>query len=448
MILKIKNLGPLKKGEVNISKNILFFVGFNNSGKTYLTQLIWGIYNEAFYREFIQGINVNKISRVRNINNFKIEEKNIEILLNEYKIYIKDNIHRIFKSEKKYFSKFEIDFAMTDDAKKLIANGIDVKFTNTLDKDDVVNITTKSNNKKLEINITKNTDLENIKRRIIHFLLLGLFEGQSFYLPSIRGAYTTFYQYIYKIEKDKKDKIDDFMLSEEKNAKKLMEIVEQYKPSYTLAMNELISKMISLKQENITNKEYIEFQERIEKLIGGTVNMTKSQVGQKEIKLKIKNGHELPMYLVSSNSNQLTTLYLYFKYWIEKKDKNFLILDEPEENLHPQNQYEIMNIMMDFVAKGNKLLLTTHSSLLAKIINNYITYSQLNEKNKERINNKYINSNINKDDIEICFFDGEQVKHYDIEEYGVVFKDFLAIENEIASLSNEINIKLYEQGND
>ena len=48
--------------------------------------------------------------------------------------------------------------------------------------------------------------------------------------------------------------------------------------------------MISLKQENITNKEYIEIQERIEKLLGGTVQISKSQIGQKEIKLKVKNG--------------------------------------------------------------------------------------------------------------------------------------------------------------
>jgi len=43
-----------------------------------------------------------------------------------------------------------------------------------------------------------------------------------------------------------------------------------------------------------------------------------------------------------------------------------------------------------------------------------------------------------KEDIEICFFDGEQVKYYDVDEYDIIFKDFLAIENDIASLSNEI----------
>ena len=56
----------------------------------------------------------------------------------------------------------------------------------------------------------------------------------------------------------------------------------------------------------------------------------------------------------------------------------------------------------------------------------------------QMIKSTHINANIKKEDIEICFFDGEQVKHYDVDEYDIIFKDFLAIENDIASLSNEI----------
>lgn len=446
MILKIKNLGPLKKAEVDISKNILFFVGFNNSGKTYLSQVIWAIYNETFYSEFIKTVNVNKISKVRNINNFKIEESTVKTLLKEYQYFVKENIHKVFRSEKKNFAKFDLEFEITEDSQKLVATDISITFSNALDKDDIVNISTQSNNKRLEINLSKNSDLENIKRRIIHFLLLSLFDGKSFYLPSIRGAYTTFYQYIYKIEKEKKDKIDDFMLSDKRDVGKLINIIEQYKPSYTLPMNELISKMMNLKQDGIVNEDFERFAKNIEKLLGGSISIKSNQIGQKELSLNVSGSNfELPMFLVSSNSNQLTTLYLYFKYWIEKKEKNFLILDEPEENLHPKNQYELMNILMDFVSQNNKLLLTTHSTLLTKIINNYINYAQLTDENKSKIQNEHLNSSLNVNDIEICFFDGEQVKHYNIEEYGVVFKDFLEIENQIASLSNEINMKLYEQ---
>ena len=241
--------------------------------------------------------------------------------------------------------------------------------------------------------------------------------------------------------------MDDFFLSDKKDIEKLMSIIKDNQPSYTMAMNELISKMISVKQNSIINEEYAEFQERIKTLIGGGINIVTAPSGKKELKLSIKGNIELPMYLASSNSNQLTTLYLYFRDWISQTNKNFLVLDEPEENLHPKHQYELLNTLIDFTAKGNKLLVTTHSTLIAKMINNYVTYSQLTDESKSKINTTHINTDIKKEDIEICFFDGEQVKHYNIEEYGIVFKDFLAIENDIASLSNEINRALYKQGN-
>ena len=421
MILKIRNLGPLKKAELDISKKILFFVGFNNSGKTYLSQLIWGIYNRSFYDKFIEKCDVNKILKTEDISNFSINEENLNTLVGEYSKFIKENIHLIFKQEKKYFENFSIDLLVNEDTIKLIATDMKVDFNNAQDED--------------------------IKRRIVHFLFIGLFDAQSFYLPSTRGAYTTFYQYIYRIEKDKKDKMDDFFLSDKKDIEKLMSIIKDNQPSYTMAMNELISKMISVKQNSIINEEYAEFQERIKTLIGGGINIVTAPSGKKELKLSIKGNIELPMYLASSNSNQLTTLYLYFRDWISQTNKNFLVLDEPEENLHPKHQYELLNTLIDFTAKGNKLLVTTHSTLIAKMINNYVTYSQLTDESKSKINTTHINTDIKKEDIEICFFDGEQVKHYNIEEYGIVFKDFLAIENDIASLSNEINRALYKQGN-
>jgi ABC-type cobalamin/Fe3+-siderophores transport system ATPase subunit len=75
------------------------------------------------------------------------------------------------------------------------------------------------------------------------------------------------------------------------------------------------------------------------------------------------------MYLASSNSNQLTTLYFYFRHWVSQTNRNFLVLDEPEENLHPKHQYELLNTLIDFTAKGNKLLLTTHSILKENLSN-------------------------------------------------------------------------------
>ena len=444
MILKIKNLGPIKKAKVDIGKSILFFVGYNNSGKTYLSQLIWAIYNESFHGRFASECDIDNLLQINDISNFEIDEDIIERLLLHYANYLKDNVNLIFKSEKKYFKNFEISLVLNEDVKELITKDIEVKFTNALNKDDLITISTDQGNSRLEINSTQETNQENIKRKIVYFLLFGLFKGSSFYLPSVRGAYTTFYEYIYKIEKEKKDILDDFFLSNKRDIKKLLQIANETKPAYTMPMNELITKMIELKQEDIINKDFAKFQRKLEDLMGGNIKINQLPLGKKELRLHIDDRMNLPMYLSSSNTNQLTTLYLFFRYWVKSNNSNFLILDEPEENLHPRNQYELMNLLIDFATKGNKLLLTTHSVLMAKIINNYITFSMLPKDKQEEINSKYLNADIDKDDIEVCFFDGVQVKNYTIEEYGVLFKDFVEVGQDIEQLSNEINMKLYE----
>jgi len=61
--------------------------------------------------------------------------------------------------------------------------------------------------------------------------------------------------------------------------------------------------------------------------------------------------------------NQLSTLYLYFKYWAHQEN-NFLMIDEPEENLHPKNQIALLNVLLTFAqTNNNKVLMTTHSRL-------------------------------------------------------------------------------------
>jgi len=43
-----KFLPITQKCEIDLSKRVNIFVGKNNSGKTYLSQLIWGIYDFDF----------------------------------------------------------------------------------------------------------------------------------------------------------------------------------------------------------------------------------------------------------------------------------------------------------------------------------------------------------------------------------------------------------------
>jgi predicted ATPase len=44
MKIKVKNLGTIKEGTVELSKNLIIFTGQNNTGKSYMAYLIYGLY--------------------------------------------------------------------------------------------------------------------------------------------------------------------------------------------------------------------------------------------------------------------------------------------------------------------------------------------------------------------------------------------------------------------
>jgi predicted ATPase len=147
----------------------------------------------------------------------------------------------------------------------------------------------------------------------------------------------------------------------------------------------------------------------------------------------------LPMYLSSSAVNQLTTLYLYFQYWA-KADNNFLMVDEPEENLHPRNQIALCNALLKFVKhNNNRVLINTHSPLIAENINNYLYLHILKAQYGLNIEDILADNElklrtditISPEELGVYFFNGIELISYEAEDYGVYFRDFQKVNDEI-----------------
>ena len=65
MKLLIEDLGPIKNNKqiIDLSKKFYVFVGANNSGKTYVSQLFWTIFNEDIIAEFARDTDFEEIER-------------------------------------------------------------------------------------------------------------------------------------------------------------------------------------------------------------------------------------------------------------------------------------------------------------------------------------------------------------------------------------------------
>ena len=79
---------------------------------------------------------------------------------------------------------------------------------------------------------------------------------------------------------------------------------------------------------------------------------------------------------VSFPAKQLTSLFLYLRYSANKND--FLVIDEPETNLHPESQAKLLEALCILVNLGVRVLLTTYSPYIMAHLNNLVNGNHQN----------------------------------------------------------------------
>jgi ABC-type cobalamin/Fe3+-siderophores transport system ATPase subunit len=69
--------------------------------------------------------------------------------------------------------------------------------------------------------------------------------------------------------------------------------------------------------------------------------------------------------------------------WTDRED--FIIVDEPELNLHPDNQRKITRLLAKAVRLGFKVMMSTHSDYVVRELNHLIMLSKLPESEAQEL---------------------------------------------------------------
>ena len=80
----------------------------------------------------------------------------------------------------------------------------------------------------------------------------------------------------------------------------------------------------------------------------------------------------IPLNRASSTVIQLAPLVIFLRYSINKN--NLIVLEEPELDLHPEEQVKLIYELVTLVTEGYKILITTHSEWLTEALCNVIAY--------------------------------------------------------------------------
>lgn len=385
MKVDIKELGYVKNVQLDLGKDLTILCGPNNTGKTYVAYAIYGLMK--FRSELPKSKKVD--DEIKNlIEKGQIEIDILDLLTENNTAYLNDigknyvkHIPKVFASDDTVFSKTEIKIELVEINElktKILAeqisqeigirNSVSVKIVKEINSSTITCILIENENKgntsKQEIPTAILLDF--IAGRIFNILIDFIFP-KTYIAPAERIAIN-----IFSKELSLKRNVLVDKLLELKDVGKdddPFDLIKRRATRYPSPVRDSLEISEDLNNFKKNNSEFVFFADEIEKeILKGQVLISKE--GDVQFKPDKAKSLKLPIHLTASVVKSLSNLVIYFRHLATKGD--FIIIDEPELNLHPDNQVIIARIIAKIVNKGFKVLISTHSDYIIREFNNLI----------------------------------------------------------------------------
>lgn len=405
MNIKIQNLGTIKEACIDLNKKLTVFCGPNNTGKTYVSYIIYALTNIGMKPTQVLSDELLKSFIQEGQFSFEIDAKDVYRFRDELTGLIKDNLSTIFgvsdEKTQSYFSTFNLSFESTLDEfqDKIIKEGFKLGVS-ILDIDIQI---TKMNDSRLVL-IENISEKKTIKPATVQFLtyqmVTMIYICLALYPASTSAIFPVERNSIYTFSKElslQRNLLIEQMQELSSN-KKLnpWDLLEKRSTRYPLAVRDCLEVADDLVNLQSRRSPFYEFAEQLEEqLLKGKISVSKDgEVIYVPAKAK---SVKLPIHLSASIVKTLSSLTFYLRYLAKNND--LIIIDEPELNLHPDNQIVLARLFAKLINKGFRLLISTHSDYIIREINNLIMISSSSDEMKNLAielgyqNDEYIDSN-------------------------------------------------------
>ncbi|MBQ7840589.1 MAG: AAA family ATPase [Lachnospiraceae bacterium] len=384
IIIGVSNFGKIRSAEIDIS-NFTIFVGNNNSGKSYMMQLLYGVLQE-----------VPKVEIPWGDFSFEIENKVIfdgcwfdvyEQRINEYLQINKDAIinrifHKMIPIDRLYIRFIDV----LEEMVVSVDESVEIPKLRVENGDDLV-IEPSKRSYWIQKRMRESKENLNRVRLIVHGglskerersivgknickLIFDMGSGSgNLYLPPSRTGILLLYKYFFA-ERDKRI-VQQF----EKNSdgEKTENELGLTTPVYDFLQFLLLYTQSERQLQK--NSELIRFIEN--HLIDGKI----LQQGDDTVYRPRENEIQVPLYLSSSMVNEMAPLV---KALTGTGDYSCFFYDEVETCLHPAKQGEMARLLMRLNNSGKKLVISTHSDTMASKMNNLLLLSFSEESSSEK----------------------------------------------------------------
>ena len=415
MKITIDNLGVVRHIEFDTQKPLSLFCGPNGTGKTYVAYVLYSIAN----------FDISLTRTIRSLRNKTISVT--ELLKKAIKELIELNFGSIFGvSDDFVFERFrytKVDVSFSD---------YDIEIINK-ESNEFFNLV-----KQNETYIATNISPVNVRLALSRCIKLIF---RALMLTVERNSIYTFDR---ELSISRNDLVDRLMALKDKRNVNLSEVLTANSRRYPMAVMDGLRVANDLLNIKKIKGCFFDVASGLEKtLLHGSVEI--SQNG--EVEFIVGENINLPIQMSSSIVKTLSSLILYLKYIITEGDT--LIIDEPEMNLHPDNQILLARIFAQMVNMGIKLVISTHSDYIIRELNNLIMLSGVPDNDMQSFSKLGYDKSmmLKKEDVAAYMFNFDKdnlvtVENLDVTETGFEVSTIDAAINSINEASEELYYSL------
>jgi len=212
---------------------------------------------------------------------------------------------------------------------------------------------------------------ECLVEKILAAFLDIIFHFRAYLAPAERSAINIFSKELSLI----KSKLFTGLLKSNRNADKMLDLLSSRVDRYPKPIGDNLEIAEDLVYLSSQTSEFGYLADELEQqILKGKIDI--SPAG--EVKYTPNNAptQNLEIHLTGSLVKSLSNLVFYLRHLAKRGD--YIIIDEPELNLHPNNQILMARFLGRLVNAGFKVITSTHSDYIVMEINNLIMLTQPN----------------------------------------------------------------------
>ncbi|OON98709.1 MAG: hypothetical protein ATN35_03935 [Epulopiscium sp. Nele67-Bin004] len=435
--LHIEDFGKVKEADIEISP-LMCFVGDNNTGKSYIMSLLWGILTfgtNMFYGGQKSETYNSCETWLKNIINkdVVIDKQAMQLYVNWFNELLEDNkkglVNEIFNFDMT-IGKLEIqNYNCTSDiCIKWIKNKNELE----AGKNNILFVNDKLFSEQNYYAINSIICWNIIGWELTASLNrapVSLRQGEPIYFPASRTGFMLTYS----------------QLLDSSIRNNFSPMSEKRKAILAAPYVDFLSLIAQFESQDDDNKytDIINFIEQ--EMLNGTLSAKNEYAPVIEF---VPNGvdKEIPLYVTSSVVAEVSPILLTLKSDIAFKT---LIIEEPEAHLHPALQQKMAMLIIRLMNSGIPIWITTHNEIILQHINNMIKLT--NNKSKQQLMQQYGYTEkdlLKTSDIQLYQFTNEanttNIEKLESGDYGFVVPTFnnalTAVMEEVYAFEEEENV--------